>query len=121
MADTIKGGAPVKDRCVDTRGRLRAASELPADVRARLDALFSREALEGVDADRITGPGGLTSELAGRVIEAALRAELSAHLGHTPAHANVRNGSTPKTLRTDLGAVEIRTPRDRDGSFEPQL
>jgi transposase-like protein len=33
----------------------------------------------------------------------------------------VRNGSTPKTLRTDLGAVEIRTPRDRDGSFEPRL
>jgi hypothetical protein len=32
----------------------------------------------------------------------------------------VRNGSTPKTLQTDLGAVEIRTPRDRDGSFEPR-
>ena len=38
-----------------------------------------------------------------------------------PASANVRNGSTPKTLQTDLGPVRIRTPRDRDASFEPQL
>src|SRR4029453_18360670 len=54
-----------------------------------------------------------------------LGAELTAHLGHPPGGqpvgANVRNGSTPKTLRTDLGALEIHTPRDRDGSFEPQL
>jgi transposase-like protein len=59
------------------------------------------------------------------VIEAALGAELSGHLGHlpggTPAAGNVRNGSTPKTLRTDLGQVKIRTPRDREGTFEPKL
>jgi transposase-like protein len=129
MTDTIHAGAPLKDACVRTGKPLRATSELPDDVRERLDGLFSRdalqEALEGVDTDRITGPGGLITELAGRVIEAALAAELTAHLGHppggTPAGANVRNGSTAKTLRTDLGAVAIRTPRDRDGSFEPQL
>jgi transposase-like protein len=114
---------------VQRRKPLRAASELPDEVRERLDELFSRDALEealaGVDPDRITGPGGLITELAGRVIEAALGAELTAHLGHPPggrpAGPNVRNGSTPKTLQSDLGAVEIRTPRDRDGSFEPQL
>ncbi len=129
MTDTIQGGAPMKDRCVRTGKALRATSELPDEVRARLDALFSRDALqdalEGVDPDQITGPGGLITDLAGRVIEAALGAELTAHLGHppggAPVGANVRNGSTPKTLRTDLGPVEIRTPRDRDGSFEPQL
>src|SRR4051812_15718471 len=129
MTDTIDGGAPVKDRCVRKGKSVRAASDLPDDVRERLDALFSRDALqdalEGVDADRITGPGGLISELAGRLIEAALAAELTAHLGHAPgsrpAGVNVRNGSTPKTLSTDLGAVEIRPPRDREGSFEPQL
>lgn len=38
-----------------------------------------------------------------------------------PEGANVRNGSTPKTLQTDLGPVAIRTPRDRDASFDPQL
>jgi putative transposase len=34
---------------------------------------------------------------------------------------NIRNGGTPKTVSTDLGPVEIRTPRGRDSSFEPQL
>src|SRR3954453_22149189 len=129
MTDTIQGGAPVKDRCVQRRKPLRAASDLPEPVRDRRDELFSRdaldEALEGVELERITGPGGLISELAGRVIESALRAELTGHLGHapggTPGGGNVRNGSTPKTLQTDLGAVEIRNPRDRDGSLEPQL
>jgi putative transposase len=129
LTDTIQAGAPLKGRCVTKGSPMRAASDLPDGVRERLDALFSRdaleEALEGVDPDRITGPGGLLTELAGRVIEAALGAELTGHLGHPPggrpAGANVRNGSTPKTLQTDLGAVEIRTPRDRDGSFEPQL
>ena len=38
-----------------------------------------------------------------------------------PAGANVRNGSTSKTVSTDLGPVEVRTPRDRDGSFEPRI
>jgi putative transposase len=129
MTDTMQGAPPYKDVCVRKGKRLRAASELPDDVRQRLDALFSRDALqdalEGVDGDRITGPGGLITELAGRVSEAALGAELTAHVGHPPggrpAGANVRNGSTPKTLQTDLGPVEIRTPRDRDGSFEPRL
>jgi putative transposase len=82
--------------------------------------------VHGLDADAISGPGGLFSQLAGRV-EAALAAELSGHLGYEPGQAppgkaaNVRNGSTPKTLGTDVGDVAIRTPRDRDASFEPQL
>ncbi len=74
---------------------------------------------------RLTGPGGLLSQLAGRVLEAALGAELTEHLGHppgsTPARSNVRNGVTSKTVSTDLGPVSVRTPRDRDGSFEPQI
>jgi putative transposase len=61
------------------------------------------------------------------VIEAALGAELSDHLGYEHGQAppggapNVRNGSTGKTLKTDIGQVAIKTPRDRDASFEPQL
>jgi putative transposase len=89
------------------------------------DAL--QEALEGLAPEEITGPGGLMSQLAGRVLETALGAELTGHLGYPPGQAppggagNVRNGHTAKTLQTDLGPVEIRTPRDRQGSFEPQL
>lgn len=74
--------------------------------------------MAGLAPDQITGPGGLIGQLAGRVIEAALAAELSAHLGHphggVPDGPNVRNGATAKTLQTDLGPVGIRTPRDRD-------
>jgi putative transposase len=54
-----------------------------------------------------------------------LEAELTEHLGHppggVPGSSNVRNGSTGKTVSTDLGPVELRTPRDRAGSFEPRL
>jgi putative transposase len=89
------------------------------------DAL--QDALEGLRPEEITGPGGLLTQLAGRVIETALGAELSEHLGYPPGQAplggvgNVRNGSTPKTLKTELGEVPVRTPRDRQGSFDPQL
>jgi len=87
------------------------------------DAL--EDALAGLEPEEITGPGGLLTQLAGRVIETALGAELTEHLGHRPGGvprgANVRNGAGTKTVNTDLGAVEVRTPRDRDGSFEPRL
>src|SRR3954452_3669588 len=83
------------------------------------------EAVKGLKPAELSGPGGLLSQLAGRVVQAALEAEMTEHLGHepggTPAGSNVRNGATPKTVQTDLGPVEIRTPRDREGSFEPQL
>jgi putative transposase len=84
-----------------------------------------QDALKGLGPEEITGPGGLLTQLAGRVIETALGAELSEHLGHPPggrpADANVRNGGGAKTVKTDLGPVQIRTPRDRDGSFDPKL
>lgn len=86
-----------------------------------------QKALEGLAPDEITGPGGLVTQLAGRVIETALGAELSEHLGYPPGGAppggtgNHRNGSTPKTVQTELGPMEISTPRDRAGTFEPQL
>ncbi len=97
----------------------------------RLDGLLPadalEDALEGLDPAEITGPGGLLTQLAGRVIETALGAELTGHLGYPPGQAppgagpNLRNGSTPKTVGTELGDVQVRTPRDRQGSFEPQL
>jgi putative transposase len=107
------------------------APEVPGPVRDRLEGLLPPDALEealrGLKGEQITGPGGLLSQLAGRVVESALGAELTEHLGYPPGQAppggapNVRNGSTPKTLQTELGPVEVRTPRDRDATFEPQL
>jgi putative transposase len=101
------------------------------EVRDRLGGLLPedalRDALEGLRPEEITGPGGLMTRLAGRVLEAALGAELSEHLGYPPGQAppggagNHRNGHTAKTVKTELGEVAIRTPRDRHGSFEPRL
>jgi putative transposase len=97
----------------------------------RLAGLLPREeledALKGLDPEQITGPGGLLTQLAGRVIETALGAELTDYLGYPPGQAppggagNHRNGSTPKTVQTELGPVDVNTPRDRQGTFEPQL
>jgi putative transposase len=103
--------------------------EPPREVIDRLAELLPEGALDdavrGLKPEELSGPGGLLSQLAGRVVEAALDAEMTEHLGHPPGGvpqgANVRNGSTPKTLQTDLGPVEIKTPRDRQGSFEPRL
>src|SRR4051812_38124938 len=101
----------------------------PEAVADRLAGLLPEEALQdalkGLEPDEITGPGGLLTQLAGRVIETALGAELTEHLGHRPGGRpggpNVRNGVGAKTVQTDLGPVKVKTPRDRDGSFEPQL
>ena len=101
----------------------------PDEVVDRLAELLPEEALDeavrGLRPEELTGPGGLLSRLAGRVVEAALEAELTEHLGHppggVPAGSNVRNGSIGKTVQTDVGPVEVRTPRDREGSFEPQI
>ncbi|WP_156188332.1 IS256 family transposase [Arsenicicoccus sp. oral taxon 190] len=76
----------------------------------------------------LTGPDGLLKQLTKMVVETALDEEMSEHLGydkHDPAgrgSGNSRNGMRSKTVITDnAGPVEIEVPRDRNGSFEPQL
>jgi len=75
----------------------------------------------------LTGDGGLFKQLKKALIERALGAELSEHLGYEkgdPAgrgSGNSRNGTSSKTILTEDGEVEISVPRDRAGSFEPQL
>ncbi len=69
----------------------------------------------------------LLKQITKAVLERAMRAEMSEHLGyekHDPAGANSgnsRNGVTRKTLKGDFGEVEIATPRDRAGEFEPKI
>lgn len=78
-------------------------------------------------AQQITGPDGLLQRLTKRLVERAMAAELSEHLGFEHGQAppggvgNARNGTTPKTLHTDHGSVRIEAPRDRAGSFDPQI
>jgi len=73
----------------------------------------------------LTGPGGLLTGLTRQVLQSALEAEMSEHLGHehggTPTGGNVRNGHSPKTVRTEIGPVTVKVPRDRAGTFEPAL
>jgi len=76
---------------------------------------------------QLTGAGGFLPELTRRVLEAGLQAELTDHLGyekHDPAgrgSPNSRNGSTPKSMSSEIGDFDLFTPRDRDSSFEPRL
>ncbi len=73
------------------------------------------------------GENGLLKQLTKLLVERALDAELTEHLGHERNEAvanpggNTRNGKSKKTLKGDFGELPIEVPRDRHGSFEPQL
>lgn len=75
----------------------------------------------------LLGPDGLFKALKKRMIEKALGAELTDHLGYEKSDpaghgsGNSRNGTSKKTLKSEDGAVDLDIPRDRNGSFEPQL
>jgi putative transposase len=88
------------------------------------DQLLGKAQSEGVE---LLGPDGLLSQVTKAVLERALAEEMTSHLGyekHDPAgrgSGNSRNGMTSKTLLTDVGAVGLQVPRDRNGSFDPQI
>jgi len=73
----------------------------------------------------LTGPGGLLTGLTKQVLETALAVELADHLGYDRGDpsgngsGNSRNGTTAKTVRTDIGEVQVQVPRDRAGTFTP--
>lgn len=75
----------------------------------------------------LTKPGGVIQEMIKATVERILKGEQEHHLGY-PANekassrrSNSRNGYSQKTLKTSSGDVEVDVPRDRDGSFEPQI
>src|SRR5881275_413071 len=103
-------------------------ARVPDDLRGKLPDELVDELLAGAKTEEeITGPGGLLSQLTRRLVERALEVELTDHLGYEPHQeppggaGNTRNGSTAKTLLTEHGEVPIETPRDRKGTFEPQI
>ena len=75
----------------------------------------------------LIGEHGLLKQITKAFVERALQAEMESHLGHAKHDAvtnptgNARNGKSAKTLKGEFGELPIEIPRDRDGSFEPQL
>jgi len=89
-----------------------------------LDELLARVDAEGAE---LLGPDGLLNQVTKAVLERALDEELTDHLGyerHDPTgrgSGNSRNGTTAKVVLTDVGAVDVDVPRDRNGDFEPRI
>lgn len=71
----------------------------------------------------LTGKDGVLTPLIKQLLEAALEGEMDSHLStcKEDGQANRRNGKLKKTMKTGTGSFELETPRDRDGSFEPEL
>src|SRR5579859_3240096 len=120
------GGEPLGEPPAPPPGILEG---VPEEIRRQLPDEVVDQLLAGARTEEeIVGPGGLLSQLTRRLVERALDVELADHVGYEP-HAeppggtgNTRNGKgKPKTLMTEHGPVQIRPPRDRDGSFEPRL
>ena len=89
---------------------------------------FLDELLKGVKTqDDLAGPNGLLKQITKALVERMLAGELTHHLGyekHDPAgynSGNARNGKSRKTLKGNSGEMEIAVPRDRNGTFQPQL
>ena len=96
-------------------------------IHTKQEALLDELLKDYTDPQDILGEHGLLKQLTKRVVERVLEAELTAHLGyaphvrHGPEEPNARNGKGQKTVQTDTGPVDLQVPRDRNGSFAPQL
>jgi len=94
-------------------------------TKTKEEALLDELLKDYSDPREILGEHGLLKQLQKRLIERALEVELTEHLGYE-AHErapgeNRRNGTGRKIVQSDSGEIEIAVPRDRDGTFEPQL
>lgn len=96
----------------------------PPDITRLAQELVSSASDRGI---ALTGEGGLLTALTQQVLQGALEAEMAHHLGydkHDPTgrgSGNSRNGSTPKTVTTEIGQMTVAVPRDRAGTFEPAI
>src|SRR5690606_14967824 len=117
------------DNAKDQAGQPPEGPKARAAVEELVNAGLLDELMAKVDSGdlQLTGEGGFLPEMIKAVLERGLAAELSEHLGYEkgdPAgrgSPNSRNGTTPKTLATEVGDVALATPRDRAGTFEPRL
>mgnify|MGYP003713268065 FL=1 len=94
------------------------------DQKQLAEQLLAQAKEQGVE---LMGPNGLLNQLTKNVLETALDAEMTEHLGYEKHDAagrgsgNSRNGTRSKTVLTEIGPVEIDVPRDIDSSFAPQI
>ena len=115
-----RGESPAPPRSRRKRSGWGLREQLPDEL---IDELLAGARTE----EQLVGPGGVLAGLTKRLLERAMEVELTDHLGYEHGESppggtgNTRNGSTPKTLATEHGPVELETPRDRDASFEPKI
>ena len=94
------------------------------DQKQLAEQLLAQAKEQGVE---LMGPNGLLNQLTKSVLETALDAEMTEHLGYEKhdtvgrGSGNSRNGTRSKTVLTEIGPVEIDVPRDIDSSFAPQI
>lgn len=121
VSDPEEGPAPVPKAPPGKAARSAAQQLVDGDF---LDVLFDK-----VDAGelRLTGEGGFIPTMIKAVLERGLQVELAEHLGYDKGDRagrgspNMRNGSTSKTIQSEVGPFGLDTPRDRAGSFDPRL
>ena len=118
--DTHVSKTPLNDPAENEASRRLAEALEPATI----DALLADAKAAGTPID---GADGLLNQMTKVVLERALQAEMTAHLGYgrdDPAghgSGNSRNGFSTKTVSTTNGPVTLSVPRDRNGEFEPQI
>jgi putative transposase len=122
-----------EDRQVEHPLRAEQAAQRPGSAREAVNRMIEAglldEVMDRVDAGglELTGEGGFLPEMIKAVLERGLATELTGHLGYErgdPAgrgSGNSRNGTSPKTVASEVGDIDLAVPRDRAGSFEPRL
>jgi putative transposase len=124
MTDDPASGHPLR---ADPAAR-RPSSAREA-VNQMIDAGLLDQVMDRVDAGglELTGEGGFLPEMIKAVLERGLATELTSHLGYERGDpggrgsGNSRNGTSPKTVASEVGDIDLAVPRDRAGSFEPRL
>jgi putative transposase len=114
---------------IETTGESAVEQAGPSAPPAGLDVQLAHELIEKARQSGVSlvGPNGLLAGVTRTVLQTALDAEMTEHLGYEKGDrtagrvGNHRNGSSPKTVRTEVGPVTLAVPRDRNGSFEPQI
>lgn len=106
---------------MDKKGKA-ASSSVVSSLDGFDFAAFEKEAAKQLKAGKsLSGKDGVLTPLIKRIIEQALQGELETHLETEQEEPNRRNGKTSKTMKSEHGPFELETPRDRNGTFEPEL
>ena len=101
------------------------ARKKPAKEKDIIDQMLDNINFKGLTQDEVVGQNGLIKQLTGRILQRALEAEMTEHLGYEKNsnagdnNGNSRNGHTEKTVLMENQSTTIEIPRDRNGTFEP--